>query len=131
VGRVVSLTSRWNTQGTQILTRIAVEPEEILKGSLPTDRPYVVQPGGRVGNHGSMLGDAPSFTEHERVVLFLTRRHDGELRVIALFQGKFTVEQDPAFGPDMAVRRAPGSVQILDRMTLDALRAEVRAALGE
>lgn len=131
VGRVVSLASRWNMQGTQIVTRIEVEPEEILKGSMPTDRPYFVQPGGRVGNHGSMLADAPSFAERERVVLFLTRRRDGELGVIALFQGKFTVEQDPAFGPDMAVRRAPGSAQILDRMTLDELRSEVRAVLGK
>jgi len=131
VGRVGSLTSRWNMQGTQIVTRIEVEPEEIWKGSMPTDRPYFVQPGGRVGNRGSVLADAPSFAEHERVVLFLTRRREGELTVIALFQGKFTVEQDPASGPDMAVRRAPGSAQILDRMTLDALRSEVRAALGK
>ena len=131
VGRVVSLTSRWNMQGTQIVTRIEVQPEEILKGSMSTDRPYFVQPGGRVGNHGSVLADAPSFAEHERVVLFLTRRRDGELRVVALFQGKFTVEQDPAFGPDMAVRRAPGSAEILDRMTLDELRSEVQAALGK
>ena len=131
LGRIVSLSSRWNRQGTQIVTRIDVEPEEILKGSMPVDRPYFVQPGGRAGSHGSMLADAPSFAERERVVLFLTRRRDGELRVIALFQGKFTVEQDPAFGPDVAVRRAPGSAQILDQMTLDELRSEVRAALSK
>jgi hypothetical protein len=130
VGKIVSLTSQWNEAGTQILTRVEVESEEVLKGATPSDRASFVQPGGHVGNVGSMVADAPPFAVGERVFLFLARRRDGQLGVLGLFQGKFTLERDVAAGVEMAVRRAPGSGQALDRIPREQLRAAVHTALG-
>jgi hypothetical protein len=131
IGKIVAITSSWNRERTQISTRVDLEPEEVLKGVPSRDRISFVQPGGRVGSVGSVVPETPSFSDGERVVLFLTRRRDGQRVVIALFQGKFNIERDPTTSLDMAVRRAPGSGQILDRMTLDVLRSQILAAVGK
>jgi hypothetical protein len=130
VGTIVAVTSAWNTERTQISTRVELRPEEMLKGATPVDRISFVQLGGRVGNIGSAAAETPSFTEGERVVLFLARRRNGQLAVMALSEGKFNVEREPSVGVDMAIRRTPGSGQILERVTLETLRSRVRAALG-
>jgi hypothetical protein len=129
VGRIAAVTSAWNPEQTEIFTRVDLEPEEVLKGQVAAHRMSFVQPGGRTGDFGSITGDAPVFTQGERVVLFLAPRRDGHLGVIALFQGKFDVEQDASTGVDIAVRRAPGSDQVLDRMALTTLRSRVGAGL--
>lgn len=131
VGKIVSVTSSWNAERAQILTRVGLQPEEMLKGAPAGDRIAFVQPGGGVGNLGSAAAETPSFTEGERVVLFLVPRRNGQLGVVALVEGKFSVEREPFLGVDMAVRRTPGSGQILDRGTLQTLRSRVHAALGK
>jgi len=62
-------------------------------------------------------------------VLFLVPRRNGQLGVVALFEGKYSVEREPSSGADMAIRRAPGSGQILDRVPLETLRSRVIAVL--
>ncbi len=131
VGKIAAVTSSWNNEQTQILTRVDLQLEEVLRGAFSGDRIAFVQPGGRVGNVGSVVSDAPSFTEGERVVLFLVPRRDGQLAVMGLYQGKFSVEQDSASGVDVAVRRVPGSGQTLDRMTLEMLRSRVLPVPGK
>lgn len=131
LGRVVTVANQWNSQRTRILTRIELDLEEVLKGTPATNRLSFAQPGGRVGNVGSLVGDTPRFKVGDRVALFLTSRRDGELGIIGLFQGKFDVERDTSSGLDVAVRRVPGSGETTDRITLDLLRSEVRAVLGK
>jgi hypothetical protein len=131
VGTIVAVTSSWNTERTQIFTQVELQPEEMLKGPPAGDRISFVQLGGRVGNLGSAAAETPSFTEGERVVLFLVPRRNGQLGVMALSEGKFSVEREPSLGVDMAIRRTPGSGQILDRVTLATLRSRVLAALGK
>jgi len=131
LGRIGAVTSSWNRERTRVFTRMDLQPEEILKGTPSGDPISFVQPGGLSGNAGSVVAEAPAFTKGERVVLFLVPRRDGQLAVMALFQGKFSVERDPTSGVDMAVRRAPGSGQTLDRITLEMLRSRVRGALGK
>ena len=131
VGKIVAVTSSWNAERTEIFTRVELQPEEMLKGAPAGDRVSFVQPGGRVGNLASAAAETPSFTEGERVVLFLVRRRNGQLGVMGLSAGKFSVERESSLGVDMAIRRAPGSEQILDRVTLEALRSRVRATLGK
>jgi len=48
---------------------------------------------------------------------------------VALFEGKYSVEREPSSGADMAIRRAPGSGQVLDRVALETLRSRVIAVL--
>lgn len=131
LGTIAAVASHWNAARSQIFTRVELMPEELLKGTVLANSVYFVQPGGRVGDVGSVVAEAPSFTIGERVVVFLVARPDGDLGVIGLFQGKFTVERDDISGLALAVRRVPGSAQTTDRMTLDQLRAEVRTARGE
>jgi len=129
VGTIVAVTSAWNTERTQISTRVELQPEEMLKGAPAGDHISFVQLGGRVGQVGSAVADAPAFTEGERVVLFLVPRRNGQLGVVALFEGKYSVEREPSSGADMAIRRAPGSGQVLDRVPLETLRSRVIAVL--
>jgi len=131
VGKIVAVASSWNTERTQIITRVELQPEEMLKGVPAGDRISFAQLGGRVGNLGSAAAETPSFTDGERVVLFLVPRRNGQLGVMALFEGKFSVEREPSLGVEMAIRRTPSSGQILDRVTLETLRSRVLAALGK
>jgi hypothetical protein len=73
----------------------------------------------------------PSFAIGERIFVLLARRRDGQLGIVGLFQGKFTVKRDDASGFDVAVRRIPGSAETSDHMTLEQLRSEVQAVLGK
>ncbi|MFQ5829781.1 MAG: hypothetical protein ACE5JD_11590 [Candidatus Methylomirabilia bacterium] len=101
------------------MTRIGVRADEVLKGSVAGQLVSVHQLGGKVGDIASFVGGAPRFTVGERVLLFLSRRRGGELRVTGLFQGKFSLEQDPSSGREIAVRRIPGTAQPLDEIPLD------------
>ncbi len=46
-------------------------------------------------------------------------------------QGKFSAERESFLMVGMAVRRAPSSGQILDRVTLETLRSRVLPAFGK
>jgi hypothetical protein len=129
VGKIVAVTSAWNADRTEIFTRVELQPEVMLKGASAGDRVSFVQPGGRVGDLGSAAAETPSFTEGERVVLFLVPRRNGQLGVLALAEGTFRIERDPSTGVEIAARRAPGSGQMLDHVTLETLRARVLGAL--
>ncbi len=131
LGEIVAVASQWNAAGTQIFTRVELMPHELLKGTTQTGPVYFVQPGGRVGDLGSVVTGSPPFAVGERVVVFLAPRRDGELGTIGLFQGKFSVERDTASDVDLAVRRVPGSAHATDHMTLEQLRSEVQNALGK
>jgi hypothetical protein len=82
-----------------------------------------------VGGVAATIADAPTFAAGERVLVFLTRRPDGALRVAHLYQGKFTIETDPTTSRPQAVRRAPDTRAVLDAVALDDALALVRAAL--
>jgi hypothetical protein len=131
LGKVVSLTSEWNPARTQILTRVGLEPEEALTSTISGDRIFFVQPGGRVGDLGSIVAETPRFTGGERVIVFLAPRRDEELGTIGSFHGKFAVERDAASGIDFAVRRASGAATANHKLTLEQLRSEVQSTLGK
>jgi hypothetical protein len=62
------------------------------------------------------------------VLVFLTRRPDGSLRLADFIYGKFEVVRDVATGRDHAVR-ATGAVGA-DQVDLDKVRTLVRRSLG-
>ena len=84
--------------------------------------------GGRVGDEASAVGGGPEFVPGERVLVFLTRRRDGSLRLTDLTYAKFVVVRDAATGREHAVR-ATGAGGA-DQVDLDQLRTLVRRALG-
>ena len=130
VGEVVSVRSEWNAARTEIVTQIELRGDEVLRGSLTGGLVTVQQIGGQVGDVTSTLAGAPSFVKGERVLLFLSARRNGTLGVTGLFQGKFSVERDPATGEEWAVRRVPGLPQPLDRILLTTARELIRRAPG-
>lgn len=131
VGRVISLQSEWNATRTNIYTRVDVNVDEVLKGGASLTKLSVYQLGGQVGDIGEIVAGSPEFRPQELVLLFLSQTPDGKLRVVDLFQGKFTVEHDPASGVEMAVRRVPGIKQPLDKISLGEAKKLIRAALGK
>lgn len=130
IGEVALTESEWNASRTIIHTRIDVRIEEALKGSVQGERLSFFQIGGQVGEIAASVGGTPSFTQGERVLLFLSRRADKSLGISGIFHGKFTIETMEASDDKAVVRREPDSRRILDRYTLNHARAEILQALG-
>jgi len=124
-GEVVAVASEGDEPRKRMLTRIELRILEVLKGPAAVPTVSFVTPGGKLGDVSGVVADAPTFGVGERVVVFLAPRRDGQRGVVALFQGKISVELDPVTGQEMAVRRAPGSRRVLDRMPLAVLRSEI------
>src|SRR6185369_1140669 len=87
VGRVLrSHVERVPGSGIETVTDVALE--EAIKG----DPGFLVRlhvPGGVLGDEASLLPGAPSFTDGERVLLFLYRREDGSFAINDLQLGAF------------------------------------------
>lgn len=125
VGRVAHAESGWDATRTTIATTVEVVVDETWKGGVTEDRVQVRHPGGRADGVESVVAEAPAFAPGERVLLFLARTPDDRLRVLWLWQGKFSVERDG--GEDLAVRRAPGTRAVVDRIPLARVREIVTA----
>jgi hypothetical protein len=126
IGEVTSVASEFHATRSRIVTRVDVRVAEALKGKAGANPLQLRQPGGRVDEMTSEVAGAARFVAGERTLLFLARGGDGTLAVVGLFQGKFVLERDGA-GRDVAVRRVPGSAEVLDRVSLDQIRAAVAA----
>ncbi len=129
IGTVAGSRSHWDRARSGIVTEITVRPAEALKGSAGPGPLTFHHPGGRVGDLVAAVEGVPAFTPGEEVLLFLVRGPERDLRLLSLFQGKFSVERDPASGARVAVRRIPDSNQVVDRMPLERARSEIRTAL--
>lgn len=128
VGQVVRMASEWNARRTMIHTGIDLLVEEVLKGAPGAgDQVRFQIPGGRVGDAASAVAGTPSFAEQERVLVFLSRRPDGTLGLVDGYQGKFALEKDATTGAILAVRRAPGRRDPVDRIELQDAKQAIRA----
>src|SRR5687768_16431394 len=104
LGQITKIDSHWYAAKTQIYTHIGVRVEEVLKGELSEAELTVKQLGGTVGGLRSWIFGSPEFVVGERVVLFLTANPDGTLRVLSLYQGKFSVLRDSQTGEHFVYR---------------------------
>ena len=104
LGQVTRIESHWYAAKTQIYTHVGVRVEEVLKGELPEVEITVKQLGGTVGGLRSWIFGSPEFVVGERVLLFLTANPDGTLRVLSLYQGKFSVVRDSQTGEHLVYR---------------------------
>lgn len=92
LGKCLTSYSDWNEQKTEIYTYTLIEVLELLKGKV--ESPLIVETlGGAVGDLVSNVIGAPTFTEDQKVLLFLFRKQNGQLGVIGLNKGKFDVYQ--------------------------------------
>src|SRR5438270_702394 len=96
VGRVLrSHVDRVPPSGLETVTDVALE--EAIKGN-PGFLVQIHVPGGVLGEEVSFLPGAPSFTDGERVLLFLYRRGDGSFVVNDLQLGAFHFVQGMSEG---------------------------------
>ena len=118
VARVISLNSRFDERG-QIVTDVAMQVEESVKGEQPAGAAIVVRKqGGVLGDIGMRVSGEPNFSVGETVVLFGGRTKDGALRPVGMSQGALRVfEQDgkrfarSANGGAATVKRVNGKLE--------------------
>ena len=116
VGQITTIDSHWYAANTQIYTHVGVRVEEVLKGELSDVDITIRQLGGTVGGLRSWIFGSPEFVSGERVLLFLTANRDGTLRVLNLYQGKFSVVLNSQTGEQFIYRNLnPESVRNLAR----------------
>lgn len=114
VGQIAKLKSAWDKNHQQILTKITLTVDEVLKGNLKKRRITVTQLGGVVDDVEAWIDGNAQFTEGEKVLLFLDRQENGSLRVLHLYQGKFSIFTDPETGAELAYREThPEGVHVL------------------
>jgi hypothetical protein len=91
-GKVTGVTSQWDTEGKTIFTYVTVAVNLWLKGS-GAKAVTIRIPGGEVGDVGLWVEDTPMFREGQDVITFLEpSSEESAMKVKAMFQGKFTVE---------------------------------------
>jgi hypothetical protein len=139
IARVLSLSSSFNADHSDINTYVRLKVDEVLKGDLPGAEVVLREPGGRDGDTGSIVFGTPEFARGERVLLYLDSWPDGSLRVYQMFLGKFSITRDPAtsrsivtrgagLGVDVAGPRPAGTVT--DRLELSGYRRMIRKTLS-
>jgi hypothetical protein len=127
IGEVVTATGEWTAGRATIQTRVVLTAVELLKGTAPSPLTFT-HLGGRVGDEASAIGGGPEFPPGERVLVFLSRRPDGSLRLADLTYARFEIVRDAPTGRDHATRA--GGAAGADQVDLDHVRRLVRRALG-
>ena len=139
VGRVLEVRSFWNDEATAILTEAVVQVDQTVAGEAPgivTVRTF----GGTVGSLRIEAHGFPTFTEGQRMLLFL----DGvgsTAEVVGYQQGQFRIVTRVSDGLDVAVpavdggatlvRMDGGRVERPRALPLSALVESIRATAGE
>ena len=115
LGTVSSVRSEMAAGGA-VVTRIAIEPEQVMLGALPPGRVTVQERGGTVGSRSERIFGSAEYRVGERVLAFLSRGPDGALHTTAMAMGKFHVDAEAA--DDVRVSRSVGSeAALLDPLT--------------
>src|SRR5262249_20908380 len=140
IGRVLSISSSFNPQHSDINTYVRVGVDEVLKGDITATEIVLREPGGTDGDTVGVVFGTPEFARGERVLLYLDTWPDGSLRVYQMFLGKFAIEQDSLTGRPIAARQAHGpevdligprpAGPVTDRMDLTGYRRMIRATLS-
>lgn len=104
-GTVVSQWVMLNPAG-HIVTRALVQVDRVWKGQLVAGEVIAVDSPG--GDYMGLMADVPSaarFSEGEAVFLFLSSVYHGQgWTPVGMFQGKYSIRQNPVDGSEMPVR---------------------------
>ena len=84
VGTVVSSSSHWNADLTNIYTEVVISVEDTLKGPTGKNTITIIVPGGTVGEITQSLEDTPVFEAGEKVGLFLEELNSAGLAQMGL-----------------------------------------------
>jgi hypothetical protein len=133
-GRVIKVSSFWDTTGRIVVSEALVRVESKVFGEAPSV--VVVRTfGGKVGNFLVEAHGFPKFQVNDHLLLFLEPEQDGVTRVAGYQQGQFRVVQDKA-GVTLAVPAFDGGATLLTKdgraagpakaIRLDELKASIR-----
>lgn len=115
-GRVAALESRWDTSAGAIYTYVTVSVTERLKGELAESMIVIKQIGGQIGNIGLFVGDQPTYSLDEEVLVFLAvRPRDGTLYPAGFALGKWRLDTstgDARAMPPAAATREIGRAHV-------------------
>lgn len=92
-GRVLQVDSRWTDDRRGVETRVTLDVESSLKGSLGDTVTFRV-PGGRLGRVRSIVIGVPQFTVDERVIVFLGHRGPSVPHLVGLGQGVYRIRAE-------------------------------------
>jgi hypothetical protein len=98
VGKVSSLVSGWNEDHSRIVTRVTLAVESYIKGGNAGQPLTILVPGGEVDGVGELYSHTAVFQSDENVLVFAQKDRQGNYRVSAGQQGKYTVRKDDASG---------------------------------
>ena len=125
-GRVLTVSSAPDSaDGDRFYTYTVVRVLEVFKGVINERRVVIKEEGGQVGSRGQIIWGTPQFLPGENVILYLTTRRDGSLRVHEMFLGKFNIVEDLTTGRQL-VRRSPAD----ENVSVLPSQALVHAAAG-
>ncbi len=91
--------------GGAVETVTVLSVEQVLKGSGIGETVTVVEPGGAIDGHATIIPGVPQFTAGQHVLLFLSRTREQRWAVSDLILGKFDFKADH-FGRPVLVRDA-------------------------
>jgi hypothetical protein len=138
-GRVVARSCLEDALG-QVFTRVELHVLEVWKGNPSSERLYIVQGGGVVGDRAVSVAGQAEFEPGEEVVAYLVRNARGEAVTLGLAQGKFHVRADPATrsryvsnvfwgGEGHTAAHRPAGLTLLSRpLSLEELKRRTREA---
>jgi Domain of unknown function (DUF4214)/Putative Ig domain/Ig-like domain from next to BRCA1 gene/Matrixin len=105
-GKVLSVEVGLDGQNL-VFTYITLKIKEVLKGQITERKIVIKEPGGEIGNRGSLVFGTPQFARGDRVLLYLDTWQDGSLRVHQMFLGRFSIVQEDGSGELMVTRNLP------------------------
>jgi putative Ig domain-containing protein/Ig-like domain-containing protein/matrixin len=105
-GKVVSVETALDNEN-RIFTYITLKVREVLKGEITERRIVIKEPGGEIGNRGSLVFGTPQFARGDRVLLYLDTWRDGSLRVLHMFLGQFSIVPNNGSDELVVTRNVP------------------------
>jgi len=144
-GRVVSRSSAWNEDRTQIVTELEIAVDQSLAGEAVL-RLRLTHPGGQVGDILQWSPHSTSFTIDEPAVFFIERIDDG-FRLADFRNGKLPLERDgdgrlwvpstvvQRYAPGLVAAGSPfeteGNLDALGRLAWPSFAAELRRRIAQ
>jgi hypothetical protein len=120
VGKVSSLVPQWNEDHSRIFTRVTLSVDQYIKGGSAGQPLTLLVPGGEVDGVGELYSHTAVFQSDESVLVFAQKDREGNYRVSAGQQGKYTVKRDDASG-----RLMVGGIRTLQEITAVVQKAAI------
>ncbi|MCP4715372.1 MAG: hypothetical protein GY868_09660 [Deltaproteobacteria bacterium] len=130
-GEVESVASDWSDDSRFIYTSVTVSLLEVIRGKCLTKHIKVEYKGGKVGEQGMGVSDAPALQEGQTVILFLrpvwsyqSKKFGFVYRIVGASQGAYVIDEQEMVrkGGFAVMRRDKNVVDMTMDMPLESFR---------